>query len=131
MSNDNDNEYSNNESGKQKRTIFEVRKAYFVAKSYYVMTRNKFWTAFQQIPKDLPTLHAHVDEWSLADDAGLLHVLEEFSTRLKSEMRLVERSLDELVFDTKTCHVSLRNTYSAFSMLSNKQVVLRASGGFL
>jgi hypothetical protein len=67
-------------------------------------------------------LRAHVDEWSLADDAGLLHVLQEFSTRLKSEMRLVENNLDELCFETKSCNIALRNTFTAFSMLSNKQV---------
>jgi hypothetical protein len=79
-----------------------------------------------QIPKDIDTLRAHVDEWSLADDAGLLHVLQEFSTRLKSEMRMVENNLDELCFETKSCSIALRNTFTAFSMLSNKQVNLYA-----
>ncbi len=75
-----------------------------------------------QIPKDIDTLRSHVEEWSLADDAGLLHVLQEFSTRLKSEMRLVENNLDELCFETKSCNIALRNTFTAFSMLSNRQV---------
>ena len=75
-----------------------------------------------QIPKDIDTLRSHVDEWSLADDAGLLHVLQEFSTRLKSELRLVENSLVDLCFETKSCNIALRNTFTAFSMLSNKQV---------
>ena len=77
-----------------------------------------------QIPKDLNTLHSHVNEWSLADDAGLLHLMEEFSTKLKTEMRLVEKDLDELLFDTKMCHTGLKNTFTSFAMLSNKQVCL-------
>ncbi len=40
----------------------------------------------------------------------------------QANMRNVENSVDELVFETQACHVSVRNTLTKFSMLSNKQV---------
>ncbi len=120
-----DNESANAVNGR--RSIFEVIiQSFEMMILIMCMTRMlNLWyvcCCIEQIPKDLETLHSRVDEWSLAEDAGLLHVLEEFSTRMKSEIRLVEKSLDELVFDTKTCHVSLKNTFTTFAMLSNKQV---------
>jgi hypothetical protein len=75
------------------------------------------------VPKSLDKLQEDVNDWSLADDAGLLLVLEEISNKLKSQMRDVEVSVDDLLHETHACHVGVRNTLTRFSMLSNKQFV--------
>lgn len=58
-----------------------------------------------QVPKSMDKLREDVNDWSLADDAGLLLVLEEINNRLKSQMRDVEISVTEntLLFLSLLC----------------------------
>jgi hypothetical protein len=76
-----------------------------------------------EVPKTMDKLREDVGEWSLADDVGLMMVLEEVATNMKSKIRQVEREVDSLLHETSAVHVSLRNSFTSFSMLSQTQFV--------
>ena len=68
-------------------------------------------------------LRNDVGEWSLADDVGLMVVLEEVAANMKNKIRQVEREVDSLLHETSMVNVSLRNSLTSFSMLSQTQFV--------
>jgi hypothetical protein len=76
-----------------------------------------------EVPKTMDKLRNDVGEWSLADDVGLMMVLEDFATNMTSKIRQVEREVDTLLHETSAVHVSLRNSFTSFSMLSQTQFV--------
>ena len=76
-----------------------------------------------ELPKTMDKLRNDVGEWSLADDVGLMMVLEELANSMKSKIRHVEGEVDTLVHETSAVHVSLRNSFTSFSMLSQTQFV--------
>lgn len=76
-----------------------------------------------EVPKTMDSLRNDVGEWSLADDVGLMVVLEEISGNLRNKMMEVEKEVDELVHSSSACHVALRNTFTSFAMLSHSQFV--------
>lgn len=76
-----------------------------------------------EVPKTMDKLRNDVGEWSLADDVGLMMVLEDFAKNMVSKIRLVEQEVDTLVHETSAVHVSLRNSFTSFSMLSQTQFV--------
>jgi hypothetical protein len=76
-----------------------------------------------EVPKTMDKLREDVGEWSLADDVGLMMVLEEVATNMKSKIQQVEREVDSLLHETSAVHVSLRNSFTSFSMLSQTQFV--------
>ena len=76
-----------------------------------------------QLPKTMEKLREDVLEWSLADDVGLLRVIEDVSSDIRSQIRAVEKDVDDLLFEASRAHVALRNTFTDFSMLSHRQVL--------
>jgi len=76
-----------------------------------------------EVPKGMDKLRNDVGEWSLADDVGLHLLLEEVAAGMTSKIREVEREVDELLHETSSVHVSLRNAFASFSMLSQTQFV--------
>jgi hypothetical protein len=76
-----------------------------------------------ELPKTMEKLRNDVGEWSLADDVGLMMVLEELATSMKGKIRQVEGEVDTLLHETSAVHVSLRNSFTSFSMLSQTQFV--------
>jgi len=76
-----------------------------------------------EVPKTMDKLREDVGEWSLADDVGLMMVLEEVAASMKGKIRQVEREVDSLLHETSAVHVSLRNAFTSFSMLSQTQFV--------
>eukprot|EP00960_Hanusia_phi_P044791 756813-Hanusia_phi.AAC.4 len=75
-----------------------------------------------QLPKTMERLREDVLEWSLADDVGLLKVIEDISSDIRSQIRSVEKDVDDLMYETSRAHVALCNTFTDFSMLSHRQV---------
>ena len=75
------------------------------------------------MPKTMERLRGDVADWTLADDVGLMVVLEEVAATLKTKVLQVEREVDALSHDTSTVHVALRNAFTSFSMLSHTQFV--------
>jgi hypothetical protein len=76
-----------------------------------------------ELPKTMDKLRNDVSEWSLADDVGLMVVLEELASNMKSKIRQVEGEVDTLLHETSAVHVSLRNSFTSFAMLSQTQFV--------
>ena len=76
-----------------------------------------------EVPKTMEKLRNDVGDWSLADDVGLMVLLEEVATNMKKQIRQVEREVDTLVHETSAVHVALRNSFTSFSMLSQTQFV--------
>eukprot|EP01118_Nematostelium_gracile_P013619 TRINITY_DN5167_c0_g1_i1.p1 TRINITY_DN5167_c0_g1~~TRINITY_DN5167_c0_g1_i1.p1 ORF type:complete len:363 (-),score=130.82 TRINITY_DN5167_c0_g1_i1:118-1155(-) len=74
-------------------------------------------------PWSLKELRDEQSQWTLASDAGLLHFLEDFSSRLMSRTKDLENQVDSLVYDSISMEIKVHNTFNEFLMLSNTQFV--------
>nr|XP_033797207.1 WASH complex subunit 2C-like isoform X2 [Geotrypetes seraphini] len=61
--------------------------------------------------------------WSLAADAGLLRLLQEFSQQTISRTHEIEKQLDKLIHETKASDCRLHSVFNDFLMLSNTQFI--------
>jgi len=61
--------------------------------------------------------------WTLANDAGLMRYLQDFSGRILSKTKDIESQVDSLVFDTKSTDIKVHNAFNEFLMLSNSQFI--------
>jgi len=71
----------------------------------------------------LQELRDSTDHWTLANDSGLLHYLEEFSNKIINRTKDLESEVDTLVFDSKSADIKVHNTFNEFLMLANTQFV--------
>ena len=61
--------------------------------------------------------------WTIDCDEGLLEYMKGFSGRLFTNMNTVRDSVDDLIFDTQSCEIKIRNAFNEFIMLSNTQFI--------
>lgn len=61
--------------------------------------------------------------WTLAGDAGLLCYLHDFSQQLISKTHEMEKTVDQLIHETKVTSSKINNTINDFLMLSNIQFI--------
>ncbi|XP_067123096.1 WASH complex subunit 2-like isoform X3 [Centruroides vittatus] len=61
--------------------------------------------------------------WSLAGDAGLLCYLQDFSQQLISKTHEMEKTVDQLIHETKVTSSKINNAINDFHMLSNTQFI--------
>ena len=78
-----------------------------------------------KVPQTLGELegHLHENKWTLACDAGLIHVIKAMSENVKARMKQVSDDIDDVVFDVKATDAFVHNTFNKFLMLSQMQFV--------
>ena len=78
-----------------------------------------------KVPQTLGELEGHLQDnkWTLACDAGLIHVIKTMSANVKARMKQVSDDIDDVVFDVKATDAFVHNTFNKFVMLSQMQFV--------
>ena len=78
-----------------------------------------------KVPQTLGELESHLQDnkWTLACDAGLIHVIKGMSANVKARMKQVSDDIDDVVFEVKATDAFVHNTFNKFLMLSQMQFV--------
>ena len=70
-------------------------------------------------PPDFALLHGNTTKWSLEDDSNLVKVLSQISDDLTENTKKLEKSVDQLMYDSRMAEVRLGNVFSSFLQIAN------------